>query len=133
MNIAHTSTKIIKRLPAHLLFKNMEWVVYKAGEVMPNGRLASEDYDMYQGFARGVESRRYPNGYQAGLRVPDYFFACRKAQTAIEITGSLDGKWMEKFVLEFKDTAERDQFFTKDLGAMCDSTRFSKLPRCRKL
>lgn len=122
MNIAHISTKIVNRLPAYLLFKSMEWVVYKAGEVMPNGRLASAVYDTYQGFARGVETRRYPDGYQAGLRVPDYSFMCDKTQTKIEIMGSLDGNWLERFALGFKDTVERDQFITKDLGAVCEST-----------
>lgn len=125
MNIAHTSTKIINCLPAHLLFANMEWVVYKAGEVLPNGRLAPIDHDTYQGFARGVKTRTYPDGYQAGLRVPDYSFTCREFQMAVEITGSLDGSWMEKFALEFKDTAERDKFISKDLGAVCESIPLS--------
>ena len=125
MNIAHTSTKVINCLPAHLLSKNMEWVVYKAGEVMPNGRFAPIDHDTYQGFARGVKARIYPEGYQAGLRVPDYFFTCSKTQTVVEITGSLDDNWEEKFVLEFKDTTERDLVFAKDLGVVCKSTPLS--------
>ena len=117
MEIMHTRTDEVSALPAYLSPSEMDWELYKAGELLPNGRFVSLDGDktsIVHGFIKGSKRRKYNEGYQSGMDVPDYSFTFAERSCCIEIMGS-NGSSFEKFKILFSSLAERDKFIFKDL------------------
>ena len=113
----HTRTNEVSALPAYLSPSEMDWELYKAGELLPNGRFVSLDGDktsIVHGFIKGSKRRKYNEGYQSGMDVPDYSFTFAERSCCIEIMGS-NGSSFEKFKILFSSLAERDKFIFKDL------------------
>ena len=126
MEITHTHTESVNALPDYLLPGKMEWVIYKAGELLPNGRLVSTNYlrsSTVNGFIKGRKRRKYNDGYYAKMDVPDYLFHYNERISyfeeehgiSIEITGSAGEPRLEKFKIEFSNAAERDDFISNVL------------------
>ena len=132
MEITHTHTESVNALPGYMLPGKMEWVVYKAGELLPNGRIVSADYlktSTVNGFIKGRKRRKYNDGYYAKMDVPDYLFHYNERSsyfeeehgTSIEIAGSTDESGYERFKIEFSSLAERDDFISNVLKAAVGS------------
>lgn len=117
MEITHTKTESASALPAYLSPSEMDWELYKAGELLPNGRYVSLDGDktsIVHGFIKNNIRRKYNEGYQSGMDIPDYSFTFTERSCCIEIMGS-NGSNFEKFKILFSSLAERDKFIFKDL------------------
>ena len=117
MEIMHTRTDEVSALPAYLSPSEMDWELYKARELLPNGRYVSLDdskTSIVHGFIKGSKRRKYNEGYQSGMDVPDYSFTFAERSCCIEIMGS-NGSSFEKFKILFSSLAERDKFIFKDL------------------
>ena len=82
---------------------NMEITDDKARELLPNGRYVSLDdskTSIVHGFIKGSKRRKYNEGYQSGMDVPDYSFTFAERSCCIEIMGS-NGSNFEKFRIMF--------------------------------
>lgn len=112
MEIMHTRTDEVSALPAYLSPSEMDWELYKARELLPNGRYVSLDdskTSIVHGFIKSSKRRKYNEGYQSGMDVPDYSFTFTENSCCIEIMGS-NGSNFEKFRIMFSSLAERDKF-----------------------
>lgn len=91
MTITHTSRDTVDFLPLRLFPPYMDWIRLNPFEFLPNGR---PNHTLeFRGFIAGKPRRKYQDGYDQGMDIPDYVF------NGAELWGTAPNGLLEEFNL----------------------------------
>ena len=105
------------KLPMALMPANMDWILYKQGELYPNGyRVCAGNCSKLVGLSKHVKHDVYKDGCVKGMDVPDWWATFTESQLSINVIDN-HSRCFKMFTLEFDTVKERDTFINTVLEA----------------